>query len=87
VKEGRTVAYDKPKSAANRNPLVDASGNPLVFDEAFKRIIEADPDKETMLKAKVNPGSGSNTAQVKAPEKKIGQIASGVDRIRASFGG
>jgi hypothetical protein len=87
VKEGRTVAYDKPKSAANRNPLVDASGNPLVFDEAFKRIIEADPDKETLLKAKVNPGSGSNSAQVKAPEKKVVSITSGVDRIRASFGG
>lgn len=85
VKEGRTVAYDKPKGAANRNPLVDASGNPLVFDEAFKRIIEADPDKETLLRAKVNPGSGSSTIPAKTVEKKAANIGAGVDRIRASF--
>ncbi|MBD9511624.1 hypothetical protein IB265_33250 [Ensifer sp. ENS10] len=87
VKDGKTVAYDKPKSAANRNPLVDASGNPLVFDEAFKRIIEADPDKETLLKAKVTPGSNSNSTQVKTQEKKVIPARSGLDRIRASFGG
>jgi hypothetical protein len=85
VKDGKTLAYDKPKSSANRNPLVDASGNPLVFDEAFKRIIEADPDKEMLLKAKVAPGSGSNTAQVRTVEKKTVTLGSGVDRIRASF--
>jgi hypothetical protein len=87
VEDGKTVAYDKPTGAANRTKMVDASGNPLVFDEAFKRIIEADPDKETMLKAKVTPGSNSNTHQVKTPEKKPAPGLSGVDRIRASFGG
>ncbi|OWZ90357.1 hypothetical protein B9J07_27600 [Sinorhizobium sp. LM21] len=85
VKDGKTVAYDKPKSAASRNPLIDASGNPLVFDEAFKRIIEADPDKETLLKAKVTPGSNSNSTQVKTTEKKVVAARSGLDRIRASF--
>lgn len=85
VKDGKTVAYDKPKSAANRNPLVDASGNPLVFDEAFKRIIEADPDKETMLKAKVNPGSNSKTTPATVDKKPLTGLVSGVDRIRASL--
>lgn len=85
VKDGRTVAYDKPKSAANRNPLVDASGNPLVFDEAFKRIIEADPDKETMLKAKVNPGSNSKTTPAAVEKKAAVGPMQGVDRIRASL--
>lgn len=87
VKDGKTVAYDKPKSAANRNPLVDASGNPLVFDEAFKRIIESDPDKESLLKAKVTPGSASSTtsqARPAATQKTVVPL-SGVDRIRASF--
>lgn len=86
VKDGKTVAYDKPKSAAGRNPLVDASGNPLVFDEAFKRIIDADPDKETLLKAKVNPGAQSKTTPAANVERKVTSGAlSGVDRIRASF--
>lgn len=85
VKDGRTVAYDKPKGVASRNPLVDASGNPLVFDEAFKRIIEMDPDKESLLKARVNPGSNSANAQTKAPQVKTPTIGKGVDRIRASF--
>lgn len=85
VKDGRTLAYDKPRSAANRNPLIDASGNPLVFDEAFKRIIEADPDKETLLKAKVNPGAQSKTTPAASAEKKPVVLGAGVDRIRASF--
>lgn len=85
VKDGKTVAYDAPLGAAKRNPLVDAAGNPLVFDEAFKRIIDADPDKETLLKAKVNPGSGSGTIDQKTTEKKKESNLHGVDRIRASF--
>lgn len=87
VKDGQTVAYDKPKGMPNRNPLVDASGNPLVFDEAFKRIIELDPDKESLLKAKVTPGSASSTTPQAKPAatQKTTTILSGVDRIRASF--
>lgn len=85
VKDGQTIAYDKPAGAANRKPMVDASGNPLSFDEAFKRIIDADPDKETLLKAKVNPGSNSNTNAQRATEKKVTTTGFGVDRIRASF--
>lgn len=87
VENGRTVAYDKPAGEANRTKMVDASGNPLVFDEAFKRIIEADPDKETLLKAKTNPGSGSSTTQTKTVEKKPSGVGFGVNRIRASLGG
>jgi hypothetical protein len=86
LKDGRTIAYDKPKGAADRKPVVDGSGNPLSFDEAFKRIIDLDPDKESMLKAKVTPGGGSNhQAQAKPVEKKAPAGLSGVDRIRASF--
>lgn len=86
VENGRTVAYDKPSGESNRTKMVDASGNPLVFDEAFKRIIEADPDKETLLKAKINPGSASSTTQTKTPEKKVSGVGFGVNRIRASLG-
>lgn len=88
VQDGRTVAFDKPKGAANRTMMVDASGNPLVFDAAFQRIIEADPDKERLVKAKIAPGSSSNTVTGKVDPKTLTpKFTSGVDRIRASFGG
>lgn len=61
VQDGKTVAYDKPAGEANRTMLVDASGNPLGFDAAIKKIVEADPDKDSMLKAKTTPGAGGKT--------------------------
>ncbi|MGV1754841.1 DUF6651 domain-containing protein [Agrobacterium sp. CG674] len=85
VENGQTVAYDKPAGKANRTKFVDASGNALSFDEAFKRIVDADPDKESLLKAKVKEGSNSNSNQSKTPPKPVTTGLSGVDRIRASF--
>lgn len=59
VKDGKRVPYDKPAGSANRTPLVDAAGEPLAFDVALRKIIDADPDKDTLLKAKVTPGAAS----------------------------
>lgn len=71
IQDGRTVAFDKPAGSAARTMLVDATGTPLPFDAAFKRIIEADPDKDTLLRATVHPGAGSRTtsADTTAREK------------------
>jgi hypothetical protein len=57
--DGEVVGFDKPKGAANRTKIVDGSSNPLSFDEAMKEIIEADPDKETLIKANLSGGAGS----------------------------
>lgn len=72
VEGGKVVGYDKPAGAADRTMLVDAAGAPLPFDAALTKIIEADPDKETLLRSKAKPGSGSNT-DTSAPkvEKKV----------------
>jgi hypothetical protein len=70
MKDGRVVAYDKPASAANRTMLVNSAGDPLAFNEALERIIEADPDKKTMLKSKMKPGSSSNSAQPTDQQQK-----------------
>lgn len=59
VKDGQRIAYDKPAGSANRTPLVDAAGEPVSFDVALRKIVEADPDRDSMLKSKVVPGASS----------------------------
>jgi hypothetical protein len=70
---------------------VDASGTPLSFDEAFKKIIEADPEKDFLLKSKVKVGAGSaspipagKTAHVASAQP---QEKSGVSRIASGLAG
>ena len=59
IKDGSLVAYDKPRGAANRVELVDASGNNVSFEEAIQRIIDADPEKKDILRPQITPGTGS----------------------------
>jgi hypothetical protein len=61
---GVTVGYDKPKGAADRTLLVGADGKPLSFDDAFRKIIDKDPEKDFMVKSKAKPGSHSKTSQL-----------------------
>lgn len=61
IEDGVTVAFDKPLGVEGRQVMVDANGAPLKFDEAMKRIIEADPDKETIVKTKKAPGAASKS--------------------------
>lgn len=60
-KDGAIVGYNRPSGASDRTPLVDASGVPLPFDQAMQKLIEADPDKEQLLRSKIKPGAGSGT--------------------------
>lgn len=59
VVEGKLVAYDKPKGMPNRTQIIDASGDPVSFEDAIKQIIEADPDKDYLLKSDKKPGASS----------------------------
>jgi hypothetical protein len=83
--ENGVVAYDKPAGQSNRTMLVDASGNPMAFEDAMKRIIEADPDKDQLIRVKVAPGAGSSTQKVPVVEKKEDKGLFGVSRIAAAF--
>lgn len=88
VKDGRTVGYDKPAGAAGRTLLVDASGNPVGFEDAMKRIVDADPDKKDILKADVLPGSSSKTtpaAAAAAPGTPANPALFGASRIAAGL--
>jgi hypothetical protein len=61
--KGRVVGFDAPKNSDDRSPLVNARGEPLAFDEAMKRIVEADPDKDHLLRSKSRSGSGAGNQQ------------------------
>jgi hypothetical protein len=63
---GATVGHDKPRGAKDRTPLVDASGNPLKFDDAMKKLIEASPDKDRLVKSGIKAGARSATREVKS---------------------
>lgn len=74
LEDGQVVAYDKPRGAANRTVLVDGAGNPLSFDKAMQKIIEADPDRDSLIRSKFRQGSGSHskqTSQPKTPAKHL----------------
>jgi hypothetical protein len=81
---GKVVGYDKPRKASDRTALVDSSGNPVAFDEALRRIVEADPEKDYLLKSQTKPGAGSGS------HKKTGNVPDGkppsaLDRIAAGL--
>lgn len=84
VVEGSIVAFDKPRGSEARTKLVDAAGKPLSFNEALGKIVDSDPDKNTILRSKVKPGSGSRQSD----GNKSGQgetEAKGVSRIEAAL--
>ena len=84
VVDGEVVAYDKPRGAAGRAPLVDGKGDNLSFEDAIKKIVDADPDRDVLLKAKVKPGADSKQSPPKVPEAK--QDLRGQARIAAALG-
>lgn len=88
--DGVLTAFDKPKGAKERAPLVDASGNALDFDVAMRKIIEADPDKDALLRTAAKPGAGSGQKPAVQPKKAgaaQGDDASSVDKIASGLAG
>lgn len=88
IEEGKLVAYDKPRGSANRTALVDQYGNAVGFDDALKKIIDADPEKDHLLKSKLKPGAGSDSKKPTAPAKgdenpdSISKIAQGLKGLK-----
>lgn len=85
-KEGSIVGYDKPAGASDRTVLVDASGTPLSFEGALRKVIDADPDKDHLLRSKVKSGSGSTTTKgaKQVEQQQRGQL-SNVEKIAAGL--
>lgn len=80
VVDGKLHPFDKPRSAEGRRPIIDGDGKPMTFDKALQKIVEADPDKETILKAKQRSGGGSDTNNRKSTTE--GKPVRGVSRIK-----
>jgi hypothetical protein len=83
IEEGKIVAYDKPAGQSSRTKLVDASGTPLAFEDALKKLVETDPDRDHLLRSKMKPGADSKTTDTKVDEKPA--AISGVSRIQAAL--
>lgn len=83
VEDGQVVAYDKPKGASNRTMLVDGKGDPLGFEDAIKKIVEADPDRDNLIRSSMKKGAGSKGQDVTPP--KTEPELKGVSRIEAAL--
>lgn len=78
---GNVIGYDRPAGSPNRAPLVDGQGNPLPFDLALQKIVEVDPDRDALIKAKVKPGADSGTSGSRRAPDDAKSTGSGVSRI------
>lgn len=76
----KIVAYDKPKGSQDRVQLVDASGDSLGFEESLRKIIDADPDKDRLIRVKSKTGSNSSTTGNKVDLTNKTELK-GMDRI------
>lgn len=83
--DGSVKAFDKPAGSAERNVLVDAKGDPLGFEDAIKKIVESDPDRDQLLKSKIKQGAGSKTIQKSGAPAQVADQPSGKDRIAAAL--
>jgi hypothetical protein len=88
VEDGKIVGYDKPRGAQNRTAIVDQYGNAVGFEDALKKIVEADPEKDHLLKSKMKPGAGSDSkkpsgaVKTEIPTDGISKIASGLKGLK-----
>lgn len=67
---GSVVGFDKPRGESGRAQLINGEGNPLPFEEAVKRLVDADPDRDDILRSKRKPGAGSGTEGGKPTDMK-----------------
>jgi hypothetical protein len=65
VVDGQAVVYDAPRGDEKRAKVMDSKGNALPFNDAIAKVINADPDKDSLLKSKTKPGTGSKTVDGK----------------------
>jgi hypothetical protein len=84
VVNGKVVPFDKPRGEAGRTQLVDASGNALSVDGALKKIIEASPDRDRLVRSKIATGAGSKTEKGGSDEN-AGDGLRGMARITAAL--
>lgn len=85
LKDGKVVGFDKPKGSSERTVLIDGFGNPLPFEAALAKIVDADPEGDHVKRAKGKPGAGSESR--KTPPAKTAANADGLSKIAAGLTG
>lgn len=85
IESGRIVAFDKPKGAEGRAKLVDGSGEAMSFEAAMRKIIEADADRDSLLKSKIKEGAGSQTSNDDRNKSVPDTGLKGLSRIAAGL--
>lgn len=87
LEDGKVVGYDKPRGAAGRTALVDQYGSAVPFDAALRKIVEADPEKDHLLKSKVKAGAGSDSKKPNSDPAKSEQATDSVSKIASGLKG
>jgi hypothetical protein len=86
LENGIVVGYDKARGSKDRTKLVDASGDPLPFDAAIKKLVEASPERDRLVRSGVKPGAGSRTTTTRTTtDTGKGNELRGVARIQAGI--
>lgn len=87
LEDGKIVGYDKPRGATSRTALVDQYGNSVAFDEAMRKIVDADPEKDYLLRSKAKPGASSDskkggTPPAAGPTDSMSKITAGLKSMK-----
>ncbi|KVQ35797.1 DUF6651 domain-containing protein [Burkholderia cepacia] len=85
--DGAVVAFDKPAGAKDRAVLVDSKGEPLSFEAAIAKLVDIDPDKDSLRKSKLRTGVGSSTGGKQTPhaEPEASKVTTGRSKIAAGL--
>ena len=83
--EGQMVGYSKPAGSAGAEPFVDAAGDPLPFGAVIKKLVEADPDHDRLVRSTTRKGSGSTSVASDAEPTQDKPKLKGADKIAAGL--
>ena len=83
--DGKVVGYDKPRGEQSRTPIADQYGNSVDFESALKQIIQADPEREHMLKSKAKPGAGSDSKKPNQSQQIQNADKDGLSKISSGL--
>ena len=87
LENGDIIAYNSPRGSEKRARMVDAEGSNLSFDKAIERIVNLDPDKNTLLKSTVHTGSNgkpsvNNRDGIPVKLSPVEKIAKGLSDLK-----
>lgn len=85
MEDGQVIPYDKPRGEANREKLVDSKGKTLSFDDAIKKLVDDDSEKDSFYKSTLKQGANSRTDQTTRKVTDSSSELRGMDRIAAAL--